>query len=157
MSMDLRDLYQEVLLDHYRHPRNFGAPEEPAASAVGDNPLCGDRVRVFVDVDGDRLRGVSFDGSGCAISTASASLMTDALKGRTVAEAKALVERFHRALTTDATFDDDPDLEPFAALGGVRAYPMRVKCATLAWHTLRAALADAERTGARAAPTVSTE
>ncbi len=149
----LRDLYQEMLLEHYRHPRNYGAPAEPRASAVGDNPLCGDHVRVFVDVADGRLRDVRFEGTGCAISTASASLMTEALKGKTVEEARRIFEGFHALLAGDAAAAaaKEPELEPLACLGGVRAYPMRVKCATLAWHTLRAALEDA------ANKTVSTE
>jgi len=156
MSMEtpeLRDLYQEMLLEHYRHPRNYGAPAEPRSSAVGDNPLCGDRVRVFVDVRDGRLRDVSFEGTGCAISTASASLMTEALKGKTVEEALRWFEGFHALLAGDAgaAAANEPELEPLACLGGVRAYPMRVKCATLAWHTLRAALDSA------AAATVTTE
>jgi len=152
-SPDLRDLYQEMLLEHYRHPRNYGAPAEVRASAVGDNPLCGDHVRVFVDVSDGRLREVSFEGTGCAISTASASMMTEALKGKTVAEARRLFEGFHALLAGDAgsAAASADELEPLACLSGVRAYPMRVKCATLAWHTLRAALEDA------ASKTVSTE
>jgi nitrogen fixation NifU-like protein len=152
-SPDLRDLYQEMLLEHYRHPRNYGAPAEVRASAVGDNPLCGDHVRVFVDVSDGRLRDVSFEGTGCAISTASASMMTEALKGKTVAEARRLFEGFHALLAGDAgvAAASADELEPLACLSGVRAYPMRVKCATLAWHTLRAALEDA------ASKTVSTE
>jgi len=122
-------------------------------SAVGDNPLCGDHVRVFVDVVDGRLRDVTFEGTGCAISTASASLMTEALKGRTVEEARRLFEGFHALLAGDASAAGAAaaELEPLACLGGVRAYPMRVKCATLAWHTLRAALDEA------AANAVSTE
>lgn len=144
---DVRDLYQEVLLDHYRRPRNFGERPAPAASAVGDNPLCGDRVRVFVDVADGRLRDVAFDGGGCAIATASASLMTEAVKGKTIDEARRLFARVHALLTGEAstTAADDAELASLACLEGVRAYPMRVKCATLAWHTLRAALDAAGR------------
>ena len=139
---DLRDLYQEVILDHGRRPRNFGVLEG-ARRAEGHNPLCGDRVTVFVRVEGDRVADVAFQGSGCAISTASASLMTERLRGMTLAEVEALFGRF-RALVTgkDAPPGDAPELGKLEALGGVVEFPMRVKCATLPWHTLEAALAS---------------
>ena len=139
---DLRDLYQEVILDHNRRPRNFGPLPEANHRAEGNNPLCGDRVTVYLDVEGDRIRNVSFEGAGCAISTASASLMTDALKGRSVEEARSLFHGFHEMVTQgkDQTEEGEEDLGKLAVFTGVREYPMRVKCATLAWHTLMAAL-----------------
>lgn len=139
---DVRELYQEVLIDHYRHPRNLGTLASPAASAEGDNPLCGDRVKVFVDVADGRVRDVTFEGNGCAISTASASLMTEIVKGKTVDEALQIFAAFHAEVTGDGAVAAlaEEDRERLACLFGVRAYPMRVKCATLAWHTLRSAL-----------------
>ncbi len=139
---DLRELYQEVLLDHYRRPRNFGPLQGANRSAEGHNPLCGDQLKVHVDLLGDRVARVGFEGSGCAISTASASLMTEAVAGKTVAEAEALFHRFHDMLTGDPSREAevDPELGKLAVFAGVREYPVRVKCATLAWHTLRAAL-----------------
>jgi nitrogen fixation NifU-like protein len=134
---DLRDLYQEVILDHNRRPRNFGPLPEANRQAEGHNPLCGDRVTVYLDVAGDRIQGVSFEGAGCAISTASASLMTEALKGLSVEEARTLFHAFHVLVTQG---DEGEDLGKLAVFTGVREYPMRVKCATLAWHTLMAAL-----------------
>jgi nitrogen fixation protein NifU and related proteins len=134
---DLRDLYQEVILDHNRRPRNFGPLPEANHRAEGNNPLCGDRVTVYVDVEGDRIRNVSFEGAGCAISTASASLMTEALKGRSVEEARDLFHGFHELVKKG---EEGEDLGKLAVFTGVREYPMRVKCATLAWHTLMAAL-----------------
>lgn len=139
MASDLRDLYQEVILDHNRHPRNFGALASANHTAEGHNPLCGDRVRLFVDVEGDRVQDIAFEGSGCAISTASASLMTEALKGKTVAEARELFRLFHDLLTSNGD-GDDPALGKLAVFTGVREYPIRVKCATLAWHAFQAAL-----------------
>jgi nitrogen fixation NifU-like protein len=136
---ELRDLYQEVILDHNRRPRNFGPLPAASCRAEGYNPLCGDKVTVFLEVDGGRIRDVAFQGSGCAISTASASLMTEALKGRTVDEVRELFRRFHDLVTTGAG-EGSPELGKLAVFGGVREFPMRVKCATLAWHTLLAAL-----------------
>jgi nitrogen fixation NifU-like protein len=136
----MRDLYQEVILDHNRHPRNFRALADANRKAEGHNPLCGDRVQVFLHVEDDRVQGISFQGSGCAISTASASLMTEALKGRSVAEAHALFKSFHDLLTHGS--DNVEALGKLAVLAGVRDFPIRVKCATLAWHTLEAALAQ---------------
>ena len=139
---DLRDLYQEVILDHNRHPRNFGELDGADRHADGDNPLCGDRLAVYVNLDGETISDVSFLGSGCAISKASASLMTDAVKGRTLGEARRLSEQF-LALVTDADAAVDAALVgKLAVLAGVRDYPTRVKCASLAWHTLRAAVED---------------
>jgi nitrogen fixation NifU-like protein len=141
-AAELRELYQEVILDHSKRPRNFG--ELPGADhrAEGYNPLCGDRATVFLKLDGERVSDVRFVGKGCSISTASASMMTESVKGRTRAEAEALFERFH-ALVTGAPQPPGPSAAPelgkLAAFSGVSEFPMRVKCATLAWHTLRAA------------------
>jgi nitrogen fixation NifU-like protein len=134
---DLRDLYQEVILDHTRHPRNFGPLAGANREATGHNPLCGDQVRVFLRIEGDRIRDIAFQGSGCAISTASASLMTEALKGLTVTEARELFRGFHDLVTTGG---DPESLGKLAVFSGVREYPIRVKCATLAWHAVQAAL-----------------
>ena len=139
---DLRDLYQEVILDHNKRPRNFGTLRGAHRQAEGHNPLCGDRVTVFLKMDGDRIADIAFEGAGCAISTASASLMTEALKGKQVEEARALFRDFHELVTKG---EADKDVGKLAALGGVREYPMRVKCATLAWHTLQAALDQRDR------------
>ena len=133
---ELRELYQEMILDHGKRPRNFRA-QENAESAAGHNPLCGDRVTVYVRSAGGTIEDISFQGSGCAISTASASIMTEALRGKTVDEAQALFKRFHDLLAAEG---DDAGIGKLAVFKGVRAFPMRVKCATLAWHTLRAAL-----------------
>ena len=137
---DLSDLYQEVILDHNKRPRNFGILGEASHSAEGYNPLCGDSVHLFLRIDDDDVVAeVAFQGSGCAISKASASLMTDSIKGRPVAEIRDLFNRFHRMVTTPP---DQPveDLGKLSALAGVREFPVRVKCASLAWHTLKAAL-----------------
>lgn len=142
---DLSDLYQEVILDHNRRPRNFHALAGASHTAEGYNPLCGDRLTLYLKVNGDTIEDVSFQGAGCAISKASASLMTDAVKGRTTAEAQALFERFHRMVTTPP---DQPveELGKLSSLAGVREFPVRVKCASLAWHTLKAAFANERRT-----------
>ena len=142
---DLSDLYQEVILDHNRRPRNFHALEGASHSAEGYNPLCGDRLTLYLKLNGDTIEEVSFEGAGCAISKASASMMTDALKGRSVAEASALFERFHRMVTTPPS-EPVEDLGKLSALAGVREFPVRVKCASLAWHTLKAALNRERRT-----------
>jgi nitrogen fixation NifU-like protein len=136
---DLRELYQEVILDHSRRPRNFGTCPHCNRDAKGHNPLCGDRITVHLDVDGDTIKDVHFEGQGCAISMASASLMTEMIKGKKIADAKALFEQFHALVTGGEA--DGADLEKLEVLAGVRDYPVRVKCATLAWHTLAAALA----------------
>jgi len=136
---ELRDLYQEVILDHNRRPRNFGPLPASNHQAEGNNPLCGDKVTVFLDLADGRIRDLAFQGAGCAISTASASLMTEALKGQTVEEARRLFHVFQDLLTTGAGAGS-PELGKLAVFTGVREYPMRVKCATLAWHTLMAAL-----------------
>lgn len=136
----LRDLYQEVVFDHNRNPRNFRVMDDATRKIDGFNPLCGDRITLYVKVDGDVIQDVSFQGSGCAISTASASLMTEIVQGKTEAEARQLFEVFHKITTGQ---DEDTDLEELgklAVLAGVKAYPARVKCATLAWHSLDAAL-----------------
>jgi nitrogen fixation protein NifU and related proteins len=148
---DLRDLYQEVILDHSKRPRNFHTMPEADRKAEGYNPLCGDRETVYLDLEGDRLKDVSFQGAGCAISTASASMMTESVKGKTRAEAEALFDRFHALITgKDGGARNGPELGKLEVFSGVREYPVRVKCATLPWHTLKAAL---ESDGA----TVSTE
>ena len=135
---ELRDLYQQVIIDHSRKPRNFRALAHPTRHAEGVNPLCGDRVTVEIDVTDDTIRDIGFQGSGCAISKASASLMTADLKGKTVAEAEAAFDRF-RAMLTDAGSAEE--MGKLAVFAGVREFPSRVKCATLPWHTLHAALA----------------
>jgi nitrogen fixation NifU-like protein len=138
---ELRELYQSTILDHNRNPRNFRIPEDPCHEAKGYNPLCGDEVTVYVSLCGDEILDVGFQGSGCAISTASASMMTEALKGRRVPEALGLFDTFHDLVTGDP--QEEPDLEgvgKLAVFAGVREFPTRVKCATLAWHTLRSAL-----------------
>jgi nitrogen fixation protein NifU and related proteins len=135
---NLSDLYQETIIDHSKRPRNKGKLEQATHSADGYNPLCGDRVTVELKLENGRVAAVNFQGVGCAISTASASLMTDAVKGKTTEEAEATFEKFHHLLTDEKS--SGADLGKLAVFSGVRAYPMRVKCATLAWHTLRAAL-----------------
>jgi nitrogen fixation NifU-like protein len=139
---DLNDLYQEVILDHNRRPRNFGPLPDATQSAKGHNPLCGDKLTLSLRMDGDRIAGISFEGSGCAISKSSASLMTDAVKGRTSDEAIALFDKFHQMVTTPIDQPvDEAAVGKLAVLAGVREFPARVKCASLAWHTLKAALA----------------
>ena len=141
--MDLADLYRDVIVDHNRSPRNFRKLEPCSSHAEGFNPLCGDKLDVYLVVEGDVIKDVAFQGSGCAISVASASLMTEALAGKTVDEAKGLFEEMHEVLSgTDALPDDLTRLGKLAALSGVRQFPTRIKCATLCWHTLNAALAE---------------
>jgi len=143
MNGDLRDLYQEVILDHSKRPRNFHEMPEANRKADGFNPLCGDKATIFVRLEGDVVRDVSFTGKGCSISTASASMMTETLKGKTRAEAEALFERFHALVTAapdTAHHNAAPELGKLAAFSGVCEFPVRVKCASLPWHTLRAAL-----------------
>ena len=137
---DLRDLYQQVILDHYRAPRNFGALEPVSACAEGYNPLCGDQVKIYLRTDGDRVDGLTFEGVGCAISTASASLMTEAVRGLERPEAEALIASFLKLMTGDGDGAASADLGKLEVLSGVKDYPVRIKCATLAWHALRAAL-----------------
>ena len=138
--MDLKDLYRDVIVDHNRNPRNFRAMPDADRQAEGFNPLCGDRLTLFVKLDGDRIADVSFDGSGCAISVASASLLTESVKGRTVRDAEALFSTMHDLLTKQDVAVDVPALGKLGALSGVREFPARVKCASLCWHTLDAAL-----------------
>jgi nitrogen fixation NifU-like protein len=138
--MDLKDLYRDIIVDHNRHPRNFREMADADRRADGFNPLCGDKLTVFVRLDGDRIADVSFNGSGCAISVASASLLTESIRGRTVAEAEQLFDRMHRLLTRDDADIDVESLGKLGALSGVREFPARVKCASLCWHTLDAAL-----------------
>jgi len=138
--MDLKDLYRDVIVDHNRNPRNFRAMPDADRHAEGFNPLCGDRLTLYVRLDGDRVADVSFQGSGCAISVASASLLTDAVRGRTVAEAEQLFRSVHEMLTLEDATPDLASLGKLGALSGVREFPARVKCASLCWHTLDAAL-----------------
>ncbi len=161
---DLRELYQQVILDHYRSPRNCGALDDATSHADGHNPLCGDRVRVQLRVSAGTIEAARFEGAGCAISTASASLMTEAVKGKTVAEARAIFASFRSLLMGGEPAEPPASLGKLEVLGGVREFPVRVKCATLAWHTLEAALgasgdgasASAPDTTANSAP-VTTE
>lgn len=139
----LRELYQEVIFDHNRNPRNFGRLENANRVAEGVNPLCGDELKLYLVVDDEGvIRDVGFEGNGCAISTASASIMTETLKGKTEAEAHAFFDRFHALVTGAAGAGEIEDLGKLEVLGGVREFPTRVKCATLAWHTAIAALND---------------
>jgi nitrogen fixation NifU-like protein len=147
---DLTELYQEVILDHNRRPRNFRAISEATRTQLGFNPLCGDRLTLYVKLDGAVISDVAFQGTGCAISKASASLMTDALKGKTIDEARAMFERFHEMVTSSPDLPP-PDLGKLSVLAGVREFPTRVKCASLAWHTMKAAVSD------QSADPVSTE
>ena len=147
--MDLKELYRDVILDHNKRPRNFGRLDPADAHADGHNPLCGDRLSVFVKMSGDRIEDLKFEGKGCAISTASASLMTEAVKGKDKAAVNHLFEQVHNLLTQQDA-PAGPELGKLAALQGVREFPSRVKCASLCWHTLNAALD-------RGASTVSTE
>lgn len=150
----LNDLYQQVILDHNKMPRNFRRIEKANRRADGYNPLCGDRITVYIDLDGDRVADISFEGSGCAISKASASMMTESLKGKTRAEIMALFKRFHALVTgsqdpgtpANGGGGDTADLGKLVVFSGVREFPVRVKCATLPWHTLRAALDNIHET-----------
>lgn len=135
---DLNELYQSLILDHSKSPRNYREMPGADGHAEGYNPLCGDQISVWVKLDGDRIADVSFQGQGCAISRASASLMTGAVKGKTVAEAQKLFDGFHALVTSGGS--PAPDLGKLAALGGVAEFPIRVKCASLSWHALKAAL-----------------
>lgn len=137
---ELNDLYQEVILDHNRRPHNFRVIDAATAKQEGYNPLCGDRLTLYLTLDGDVIKDVAFQGSGCAISKASASLMTDAVKGKTVADARQLFEQFHAMITSSP--DTPPaDLGKLSVFAGVREFPTRIKCASLAWHTMKAAVA----------------
>jgi nitrogen fixation NifU-like protein len=141
MSDELKALYQELILEHAKHPRNYGTLSCPTHQATGDNPVCGDHCEVYLQLEGEVLKDVKFLGTGCAISMASASLMTEAVKGKTVKEAEELFEKFHQLLTdSHVPTMGEGSSEKLLAFAGVREFPIRVKCATLPWHTLRAAL-----------------
>lgn len=140
MSLDLRELYQEVILDHNKHPRNRGRLEDADAQAEGHNPLCGDQVEVTLKTQDGIVVDIAFEGAGCAISTASASMMTEAVKGKTVEEAEAIFRTFQSMVTATSAVEEHPDLGDLEVLAGVREFPVRIKCATLPWHTLHAAL-----------------
>lgn len=144
MDSELAALYQDVIIDHNKSPRNFRELEAPRREADGYNPLCGDRLTVYLHLDGEKIEEVSFRGSGCAISLASASLMTEALEGQSVDEARKLFRHMHALLTDSETSNEEVELGKLESLAGVRAYPSRVKCATLAWHTLDSALSGEE-------------
>jgi nitrogen fixation NifU-like protein len=138
---ELRELYQSVILDHSRRPRNFREPEGANRTADGFNPLCGDKITLYLELEDDVVKDVGFSGSGCAISMASTSLMTQSIKGKSVAHARQLFDSFHELVVGDSGEGADSEkLGKLVALGGVREFPVRVKCATLAWHTLRSAL-----------------
>ena len=142
---NLRELYQQLILDHNKNPRNFRVMSSVDRTAEGHNPLCGDKVQIYLQVNDDRISDISFQGSGCAISKASASLMTDAIKGKTLTETDTLFQNFHTMVTAPSPNDADPDhMGKLAVFSGIRDYPARVKCATLAWHTLKAAIANAQ-------------
>ena len=142
---DLKDLYQQLILDHYKHPRNRRKLEPADRSCEGFNPLCGDRLTVYLQVHEDMVEDICFEGSGCAISTASASLMTESLKGKTVQQAQALFEEFHRLVTVGPSTNTEPQpMGKLVVFAGISKYPARVKCASLAWHTFRAALENAQ-------------
>lgn len=144
---ELRELYQQVILDHNKKPRNFHAMDDCDHMADGHNPLCGDRIKVYLKLEDGLVKDVSFQGAGCAISTASASMMTETLKGKTEAEAEALFEKFHHLVTEgDEGSAEGPKLGKLAVFAGVREFPVRVKCATLAWHTFQAALKKGQGT-----------
>ncbi|MEO7133221.1 MAG: Fe-S cluster assembly sulfur transfer protein SufU [Vicinamibacterales bacterium] len=137
---ELTDLYQEVILDHNRRPHNFRVIDGATAKQVGYNPLCGDRLTLYLTLEGDVIKDAAFQGQGCAISKASASLMTDAIKGKTVADARDLFEHFHAMITADTDAQQE-DMGKLSVLAGVREFPTRIKCASLAWHTMKAAVA----------------
>ena len=143
---DLQDLYQEIILDHNRRPRNFRKPEGANCNAEGFNPLCGDQLTLYLTVEDQEITDVGFQGEGCAISKASASMMTESIKGKTDAEAREVFNAFHRMITQGQTEDSDSDvLGDLEILQGVSEYPTRIKCATLAWHALQAALNGAQQ------------
>ena len=136
---DIKDLYQEIIVDHNRNPRNFGVIADADKTMEGFNPLCGDKLKLYIKIDGQNISDIAFDGTGCAISVASASLMTDAMKGKSIDEAETLFNNFHSLITTENEIDGD-HLGKLAVLAGVKDFPARVKCASLCWHTLRSAL-----------------
>lgn len=137
---DLNELYQEIILEHSKAPRNFRRPETTNRTAEGYNPLCGDHYKVFLVLEGDAIRDIGFEGAGCAISKASASMMTQLVKGKSKEDAQELFQRFHRLVTGEAGNGKEAELGKLAVFAGVRKFPARVKCATLAWHTLESAL-----------------
>ncbi len=138
---ELRELYQEMLLDHHKRPRNYGKLENANRHAEGYNPLCGDRITIYIALKGNVIEDIAFEGSGCAICTASSSLMTEAVKGKTLEEVEGLFGRFHDLVTSDPDTEVDAEsLGKLAIFTGVREFPVRIKCATLAWHTMKAAL-----------------
>lgn len=146
MTDELRDLYQEMILDHSRKPRNFHVLEKASRKAEGYNPLCGDRLTIYLKVDGDTIQDISFEGSGCAISKASASIMTSTVKGKKIEEVQKMFEGFHKMLSRGAGTDFDASgLGKLAVFSGVTEFPARVKCATLAWHTLKSGLEDSQK------------
>jgi nitrogen fixation NifU-like protein len=145
LSEELRELYRDVIVDHQRHPQNFRELPDATHAAHGHNPLCGDRIIVFLKLADDTIEDISFQGAGCAISMASASIMTELLQGKTLAETQALSQNLHRQVTGNAG-DGNPVPEEIRALSGVHEFPVRVKCATLAWHTLQAALDNVSNT-----------
>lgn len=144
MIDELRDLYQDVIIDHGRRPRNFGQIDGACCQAYGKNPLCGDQIMVYLNHEGDNITDIKFDGQGCAICTASASLMTEHLQGRTLSYARQIFDIFHKLLTVEGYTPEDESLGKLIILSGVAEYPARVKCATLAWHTLINALDNSQ-------------
>ena len=136
---DIKDLYQEIIVDHNRSPRNFGVIDDADKILEGFNPLCGDKLKLYIKTDGQNINDIAFDGTGCAISIASASLMTDAMKNKSIDEAESLFNEFHALITTEDKFDSE-HLGKLTVLAGVKGFPGRVKCASLCWHTLRSAL-----------------
>ena len=142
---DLRELYQEVILDHNKNPKNYRELDSPSHTAEGYNPLCGDRINLYLKVENDIITDISFQGSGCAISKSSASLMTTELKGKTITEARDLFHSFQKMITNKSDFEDDFDtIGKLAVFAGVRDYPVRIKCAGLAWHTVFSALENGD-------------
>lgn len=146
MSSELRELYQQVILDHNKSPRNFKKLKDASHFAEGFNPLCGDHIDIFVKLEDDKIADVSFQGQGCAISKSSASIMTSIVKGKTLAEAEVLFDKFHDLVTGHLNHDDVEELGKLAVFEGVQEFPARIKCASLAWHTLHAALKDENKT-----------
>ena len=142
---DIKDLYQEIIVDHNRNPRNFGAIDDADNIMEGFNPLCGDRLKLYIKTDGQKISNIAFDGTGCAISVASASLMTDAMKGKSINDAQILFNNFHELITNDNAIDEE-SLGKLAVLAGVKDFPGRVKCATLCWHTLHSAIMGDKKT-----------
>ncbi len=142
--MDMREIYQETILDHYRNPRNYESLKEASHHAKGHNPLCGDRVEISLQIEDGIVQDASFEGAGCAISTASASMMTEAVKGKALAEVEKLFQHFHH-MVTGKDDEEEVDLGKLQALAGVREIPVRVKCATLAWHTMKSALESQDK------------